>query len=284
VKTLRSTVQGTVRRYPATHSVLFGFFACLALGGCGGTTSLPGQRPDGTASGSDKPKASADTSPAGKDLGSEKPKKAPDFSLSAEELEAEYQMDKQAAEKKYKGKIIELSGVVERLYGDEPAFIGLHAGKRRLGLPCVMTDKEPWARVARGQTVKLRGSWATQGDLPALYDCMIVDAGPNSAVLLSAAKLAEEYAADPKSVANRYNDKAVILSGEVVENKNDESGRIVRLKGTEKVSIELRYGPVFEKRGTNIMAGEVIKVYGEFTEFNFSKDLISLTNPYPITK
>lgn len=219
-------------------------------------------------------------------------KRSADFSLSAEELQAEYQRDKGAAEKKYKDKTIELSGVVKAVYNDDPGIVGLAAGKRTLGLPCVMIEKEPWARVAPGQTVKLKGSWPAFGDLPALCECVIVEAGPNPAVVLTAEKLADEYAADVEGVKKKYAGKPVILSGEVVENKiddkgrnkNDGQGRTVRLKATKNVRIELHYGPANEMRGANLMAGRTVKVFGKLTEYSFDKDGISLLNPYPITK
>ena len=284
MKTLRCTPLRKVCPCGIGHSALFWLFVCLAVAGCGGTPTPPGQRSNGTANGSRTRKESADSSVAAKEPGAEQRKKSADFSLTAEELQAEYQRDEQAAEKKYKGKIIELSGVVKAVYNDAPGIIGLVAAKRTLGFPCVMIEKEPWARVAPGQTVKLRGPWAPYGEHPALYDCVIVEAGPNPAVVLTAAKLADEYAADPDGVTKKYSGKPIILSGEVVENKNDDKGRIVRLKATKKVRIELGYGPAFEKRGAKLMVGQTVKVFGELTEFNFTKDSISLTNPFPITK
>lgn len=285
MKTLGCRLRGMVSPCLADRSALFGLVVCLVVTGCGGTTTLPGQRPERITNGSRKLKGSADIAATTKELRPDKPKSSADFSLTAEELEAEYQKDKQATEKKYKGKTIELSGVVAAVYGEETAFIGLVAGKRTRGLPCVMIDKEPWSTVAPGQTIKLRGPWATYGELPALYDCVIVEAGPNPAVVLTAAKLADEYAADAKGVKKKYTGKYVILTGEVIENKIDnKGGRLVRLKAREKVGIELYYGLALAKRGAKMRAGQTVKVFGELTQFDFREDGISLLNPLPITK
>jgi hypothetical protein len=148
-----------------------------------------------------------------------------------------------------------------------------------------MIDKEPWARVAPGQTVKLKGPWAAYGDLPALFDCVIVEAGPNPATVLTAAGLADEYAADADGVKKKYAGKPVILSGEVVENKEqDDKSRIVRLKTTGKVTVEFSYGPIFAKQAANMTAGQPIKVFAQLTESDFRKDHISLASPKQITK
>ena len=262
------------RRQRAGYAALFASSLCLAAVGCGRTTIPPDQRTGPAVN------VSADLLPAAKGTDAAEPEKPTDFSLAAEELQAEFQKDKEAAEKKYKDKTIKLTGVVKAVYGDEPAFVGLVGGKEPLGLTCVMIEKEPWLRLAAGQMVTLRGSGTTDGGQPALYHCVIVDAGPNPAAVLTAAKLAEDYASDPEGVKKMYAGKPLILTGEVIENKNDDKGRVVRLKGAKGIGIELFYGPAFEKRGKNIQAGDTIKVFGDLTESYFFRESIGLNNPY----
>jgi hypothetical protein len=269
--------QANQGRFPLHRPLwLFGLFACLAIAGCGKSSTLPAGQSD--------QKGSADSANAKKG-GTETPKKAADFSLTSEELETEYHKDEKAADKKYEGKTIELSGVIADIYGDDDAaYVGLIAGKRILGLPCVMIDKEPWAQLAVGQTVKLRGQWAIS-QKPALFKCEIVEAGPNPALVLSATQLADEYTKDPKGVKEKYAGRPVILSGEVVENKNDDKeGRYVRLKTPDKVTVKLTFGALLAARGAKITSGQTIKAYGVFKDFNLSDGNITLTNPYLITK
>src|SRR5262245_41585318 len=78
----------------------------------------------------------------------------PDFSRSAKEFDEEYNKDKKAAEARYKGKVVELSGTVKsvgRNIGKE-AFLSLEAGPKNLaGVMCFTTDKQPWLKATPGQ-------------------------------------------------------------------------------------------------------------------------------------
>ena len=82
---------------------------------------------------------------------------------------------------KYKDKTIELSGVVKAVYGTSDPMVGLVAGKRTLGLTCVMADKGSKPQVAERQTVKIKGLWAAYGELPALYNRVVVETGSEPA-------------------------------------------------------------------------------------------------------
>ncbi len=84
---------------------------------------------------------------------------APEFRITAVELVAEYESDESAANEKYKGKVIVVTGVVSSIYRGflYTPYVELEAGVR-----CNFSDTEDAAMLAlsEGQTISMKG----QGD------------------------------------------------------------------------------------------------------------------------
>src|SRR5262249_34234728 len=123
----------------------------------------------------------------------------PDLVVTPAEWRAEFKKDSTAAKAKYRGKVIEMSGTLEGVrpdpFGTQFAFIEFDVANDFAGVRCVLTDPRPWRKVGPGSKVKVRGksSEIHAGDL---NPCEIVEAGPNTSVIITAAQLAKEFAAD----------------------------------------------------------------------------------------
>jgi hypothetical protein len=272
-----------------------GLFLGFAVLGCGNTSSAPGTNSPTTSPAS----TNSGSSPRGSALGGVvKPsdsKKEPvvvvkpgDFALSAVELQAEFKTDKTTALAKYQGKTIDLSGVVKSVGDDgsgDSGLVEIVTGEGSLGLPCYTVDREPYARLAPGQTVKLQGVWPKTAGEPRLRDCVIVDAGPSPAFTLTALQLATEYAADPEGVKTKYDGKSLILSGDVVGKITRELGNCTLfLKGIEKTHVEVWFGAIHAGKTATIKDGQPIKLLARFDKSACSPDTISFRDPWIITK
>ena len=80
----------------------------------------------------------------------------PDFRVSADEIAAEYDSDESAANDKYKGKVILVTGIVSQIYRGllYTPYIDLEGGVR-----CNFSDTEDpvMATLSEGQTIALKG-------------------------------------------------------------------------------------------------------------------------------
>ncbi len=83
----------------------------------------------------------------------------PEFQISAVQLAAEYESNESAANEKYKGKVIVVTGVVSKIYRGflYTPYVDLEGGVR-----CNFSDTEDSAMLAlsEGQTISMKG----QGD------------------------------------------------------------------------------------------------------------------------
>src|SRR5205823_1027850 len=109
-------------------------------------------------------------------------------SLTAQELRDQFTKDAKATKKKYESAALELSGTIESIgkgYAGETFLIFRTKGgdsSSRVGAQ--LTDPEPWAKLSPGQTVKLRGICGFNTTEPYLVKSVIVEAGPNPAVII----------------------------------------------------------------------------------------------------
>ena len=106
-------------------------------------------------------------------------RKARTVVVAAADLLQEFQNDPAAADRKYKGKCLEVSGVMERR-GKGPggaSFVILHAGDEQapLKIECFFdfADEED-GRLAKGQTVTVRGEYAGRVSHVQVRSCVLV--------------------------------------------------------------------------------------------------------------
>lgn len=226
------------RRFPRASRPSLLLIAALFMAGCSG-----GGRPaaaDENKDGDTKPKKDQlppqdrqpPVSPKGNDLRLVKP----DFILAASELGAEGQKNGGGpTREKYKGKVIELSGVVRWVRRDrdhpERVLLWLYgATKSPLDmLRCVSRDPTPWKEVTPGQTVTIRGKSPDpkyDGNV-ALVNCAIVEAIGPRVPSLTAAQVSSEYRADPVGFSRKYDENGLILSGEIARTDLVANGQLL---------------------------------------------------------
>ena len=84
---------------------------------------------------------------------------ASDFSVTSTELFAAYQADEAAANQKYNGKIVEVTGVVKETKKSEAGIptVVLESGDMMFGVMCELQTTENASNFAPGQQVSLKG-------------------------------------------------------------------------------------------------------------------------------
>jgi hypothetical protein len=165
-----------------------------------------------------------------------------DLVMTADEfLEEVSRKDADAWDAKFRGKTIDVKGVVSQLprnAGGEVIVVLAVEGKP-FGLSCHTTETDVLDKVTPGQTVTMRGKAAAdilRGDLVA---SRIVDVtGPRPPVITAEA-LAKEHEAEREKTLENYNDKWMFITGEVIAKQDPAEADSVRLdvRGTSKVQV-----------------------------------------------
>jgi hypothetical protein len=211
----------------------------------------------------------------------------PDFSMTAEKFVAEYKENRPAADQKYKGKVVQLTGTVrffsENSYGP---IVSLTAGKEAFGAVCFTANEEPWALAVPGQEVKLKGRMTPSGfgDEPLLMDCVLVDPAPTQAIGTTAEALAQEHATDPEAAAKKYHEKYLIVSGEIESKDVNGFGRVtIVLKGDGKTAISCLIDAVADPTARKLKVGQKLKMYGQYSGMGTGTDkAVKLNSCRPI--
>ena len=115
-------------------------------------------------------------------------RKARTVVVAAADLLKEFQADPVAADEKYMGKYLELTGVVERRGGTgraEAPFVVLHGGDEnaKVKVECFFDlaygpEEAKVRRLAKGQKVTLRGEYSGQVSNVQLRQCVLVTSEP----------------------------------------------------------------------------------------------------------
>jgi hypothetical protein len=94
--------------------------------------------------------------------------------ISAEDLFAEYQQDKDAADRKYKGKVIVVSGTVDTIKAETGnPYITMKTSSLILRVQCIFksADSSAVGGLTKGQTVHVRGKVFGRIGNVVLQDC-----------------------------------------------------------------------------------------------------------------
>jgi hypothetical protein len=198
----------------------------------------------------------------------------PDVTMDVDSWHAEWKKDPETAKKKYKGKIIELTGVVDRP-GDDPygrvGYIYPKIKSGGIGPRCALDEVAPWLRVGPGCTIRIKGfvpeGYNSDGDL---YPCVIVESSPNTYLSITALELTKSYAADKQAAEKKYDDKWLIVEGELFskEPSKADEGRFIylTLKGDQGVNVKCYVENQSEeqkKANDALKQGQKLKVCGE---------------------
>jgi hypothetical protein len=162
-----------------------------------------------------------------------------DFVLTSKDFATQYEKDSEAAGKKYKGKVIELTGVVWRVgYLAESDYLGLAgSGSRGNDVSCLTRERVPWRKALPGQTVTIRGTGIEPpftGAPTVLFKCDIVAVSGEPPPVLTADQLSEKFAANPEETLRTVEGKPVVVTGVVEKVGDNPSGFRVTLKTKAK--------------------------------------------------
>jgi hypothetical protein len=186
--------------------------------------------------------------------------------VGAEALRQEIDKDRAATVKKYEAVTVELSGVI-RTVGSrgEETFVTLETGPG-LGLMCVFADeKQPWAKVSRGQKIKVRGLWSATLAQDGLVQCTIVERGPSTTLEMSAEALAEKFAKDKDAVRKEYSEKPLVVMGVVSDMRRNDLGAVrIFLKGAEAVRVDCGFDAADRAEAESVRMGQRVLLIGEF--------------------
>jgi putative nucleic acid binding protein len=218
------------------------------------------------------------------------PKEQKVYKLSVEEYAASFDKNKVEASKKYSDGLVELSGVIESVnvsYAGEP-FVHVQA---RAGpgvkVQCFTADREPWAKLARGQTVTVRGKYGELPTMANLEKCQVVEAGPPTAISLTAAGAVADYSKDRAAFARKHRGKDLVVRGKVADVRpSPTGGTIVRLEGNDEVRFRCDFGIWDTQLGavSKLESGQDVKVFGTFVTLNPPADAVPLSGCHLITK
>jgi hypothetical protein len=244
--------------------------ACLAQGCSSGTTPPPAPNPAPNPQDQPPPKS--------------RPVK-PDWTVTVDELVKEYESNKKAAEEKYGGKVIEVTGKVldaDRLNSDaDPQLTITEGPEDRTGRPIVkcrfsagwMDDVMP---LGNGQPVRIQGKLALGSGgryaVP-LTECVLVEAGPATAISIKAEDLTKEIAAGWEQAKEKYRNKTLIVTGTVADTGKDGNAYLFWLAGhDERAEKPLRVravdvlaftNPTIKREVSGIAKGQAVRVKGK---------------------
>lgn len=193
--------------------------------------------------------------------------KAPDFVLTAEDFYSELRTNKETATEKYKGKVIQLTGVLNKYLKDSK---GVTLGLQTAGLldvQCFTTDQQPWTTAAPGQIVTLKGRFPDSFILIGLRDCVILKVTGENRTTLSVVQLARAYASDPKGFLEDYHDTCLVLTGVVQSMVNDGEnvGHVhVYLKTDSNVIVKAEFYS-WRHETDRLRIGQPARIVGRFS-------------------
>lgn len=218
----------------------------------------------------------------------------PVIALTATEFATEYANDREATDKEYAGKQLQLTGKVADF--DRTMMSGclmkLDVVQTKLRLEPIrltmhMQDDSPWARVALGQEVTVQGQYPKHASyFPELKDCRIIAVqGEMQPDYISAAQLAADLSAHPDQTDEKYERQKIYLTG-TFQKRDPESERIILGTEQKKTAIlRTEYSNDFAL----LKPGQEIKVLGRYATDRAEEQIPMLTkalliDPLPSTE
>lgn len=209
----------------------------------------------------------------------------PKFKLTAEQWAQEYADDREAADKRYLGQVVEVSGEVRRAHRvSRLPVLYLATSFDDQGPACIAVDEEPWARYALGQKVRVRGVARKYSGLAEMSDTVVVEAGEFPGLRTTPQDLADRCAADAAKFQEEFSGKYVVLSGTAKTMEfNSVGGARVTLETAGPIRVECRFASEHRDLATKLALGKPVVIAGELT-LVFDKDKIEVYECLPVTK
>jgi hypothetical protein len=205
---------------------------------------------------------------------------------SPDQLVRDFRKNAKAANQKYKGATLEVSGTVlhvgKSIVG--MGYVELRAGNDYSGLMCYTKDKQPWGKFAPGQEVKVTGKWPDFASVPSLEECTVEAVGKNPARTFSAEELVKECRADLRRANDKFRDATLTVTGVVAETKPEPASGFTRvtLKGGDEVNVFCRLLPSEKDFAAGLKPGDSLTVVGRFAAAVAGE--VSLDSCLPVTK
>lgn len=214
------------------------------------------------------------------DEGTDISAKPADFSLHSTKFSKELKDDEKGATNKYKDKVIELTGKVIGVGRNisKDAFLRLEGAEgEMLGVMAFTQEKTPWNKVTPGQIVTVKGKFPEFVVTTSLIECQIVKVEGERAPLLTPDELAKEFEKDSEATKKKYDEKFLILQGEIAAKAANDAGAVsLTLKTTQsEVKVKCSF-TAFEKEETSaLQVGQTVTVLGQFT-LNLGEEEVGL--------
>jgi hypothetical protein len=205
----------------------------------------------------------------------------PDYSLTAESISREFLTNSEAAETKYKGKIIDVTGVV---WDGWSGFV-LEGAKKK-------ESDEFWAITVRcdllreykksalylniGQKVKVRGRYSRfLNDIGfSLSECSFSELEPSKIQKVTAESITREYVEDQKSAQKKYYGTQLIISGTVEALTKRGNFGVAMLKGEKDLPFRVNISATEELKVLRV--GQFIVIRGSAIGMNDKSDELSV--------
>ena len=206
-----------------------------------------------------------------------------EFTLSSRAFVEDFKKDSKAAHAKYKGKTIELTGLVTSVgvsgSGDPLVMLESEPMKYKWA-NCFTTERYPAKLLAPGQTATIKGrTHATYADA-ILIDCEVVKTDGPKPVAMTADEFSDEVGKDLAAAMKKHEKKWLIVSGEAKDVKFNESKAATVVLKTKGMG-----PPVVFKFTSNDKAfteklkpGQKIEMLGQFTSLTVSKKEAGLSD------
>jgi hypothetical protein len=215
----------------------------------------------------------------------EQPKTAtPDVSLDSKQIDEEASTDFKGYREKYKGKVIQLKGVVRdvRPYrgGGGGGEVELEGRAEQYTVRCVTTDKEPWKSVLPGQVATVVGKLDPHLALGAgIVECQVTEVNGPRPTPVTADRLAEVLAAKPDESGAQLDAlgarevklhfekvRFLVLTGEVKGVTTNKFGQAVvdlKVSGPKATQVYCRFESEDKAWSAGLKAGQKVEVLGK---------------------
>lgn len=210
------------------------------------------------------------------------------------DLAKAYDNDDAAADKQYKEKVVEVDGTVLNATGRDVFLKGAFDSATFKGkqIMCRMAPpaREKAALLTVGQRVKIKGACLQGvGGSVLVWAGELAEVGPDPAVAVGAAQLAQEYARDPKAADQKYKGKQLLIEGTVAEVTAHKPDALLRrsivLEGDPKAEKPLPVEAVMPNADPRPVAklakGQKVKLKGECQGLTGDKVTLWFTKVIP---
>ncbi len=202
------------------------------------------------------------------------------FKLSSRDFVGEFKKDGKAAHMKYKGKTVEVTGVLWAVgsdpVGDPVIFIESEPKKVEF-MTALMAERYPGKLMAPGQTVTVKGRVLPDFPRAHLLDAEVVKVEGEKAQAFTADTLQAEFAKGHDAAAKKHENKWVTLSGEIEKVElNDVKAATVVLKTTGKGPRVAARFSADERRNTAFKSGQKIEVIGQLSPLTVDEKEVGL--------